>query len=227
MQTSIEKDMNSITAQSETVRICLNQQWTYHMIKRGMDLLISVAAIIIFIPIMLITSIAIKIEEPNGDVLYDALRTGKNGKPFVCKKFRSMREDADKKKRMLMDANEMSGPVFKVHDDPRVTKVGRFIRKFSIDELPQFFNVLTGEMSLVGPRPLVVEEAEQIPTQYKIRELVKPGITCIWQISGRNEIDFEDWMKMDLVYISKQSLKLDLLILLKTIPAVLSARGAS
>lgn len=227
MQTNFENGMNSIGEIPGRTLVSLNQHKMYHVVKRGMDLIIAFLTIVAVLPLMLITCICIKIEDPYGSILYNALRTGKNGQPFICKKFRSMRHDADSRKWMLLDANEMSGPVFKVHNDPRITKVGRFIRKYSIDELPQLFNVLSGEMSLVGPRPLIVEEAEQIPSRYRIRELVKPGITCIWQVSGRNEIDFEEWMKMDMVYISKQSLRLDLLLLLKTIPAVLSTRGAS
>ena len=121
----------------------------------------------------------------------------------------------------------MSGPVFKITNDPRVTKVGRIIRKASIDELPQLFNVFRGEMSFVGPRPLPIKEEEAVPEKYRGRELVKPGITCIWQVSGRNNIDFEDWMKLDLEYVQKQSLLLDLKLLFQTIPAVLTNRGAS
>ena len=138
-----------------------------------------------------------------------------------------MYANADEIKSQLMNQNEMSGPVFKITNDPRVTKVGRVIRKTSIDELPQLFNVFRGEMSLVGPRPLPIKEEEAVPEKYRVRELVKPGITCIWQVSGRNNIDFEDWMKLDLEYVQKQSLLFDLKLLLKTIPAVLSNHGAS
>lgn len=142
-------------------------------------------------------------------------------------KFRSMYANADAIKEQLMAQNEMSGPVFKITNDPRVTKVGRIIRKASIDELPQLFNVFRGEMSFVGPRPLPIKEEEAVPEKYRGRELVKPGITCIWQVSGRNNIDFEDWMKLDLEYVQKQSLLLDLKLLFQTIPAVLTNRGAS
>jgi len=138
-----------------------------------------------------------------------------------------MYANADDIKGQLMARNEMSGPVFKIKDDPRVTRVGRFIRKTSIDELPQLINVWLGHMSLVGPRPLPVDEANAITEIGKVRELVKPGITCIWQTSGRNKVDFDQWMMMDAEYVRKQSVLLDLKLLIKTIPAVLTSRGAS
>lgn len=199
----------------------------YLISKRIFDILVSGIALIILSPIMLLTALAIKIEDPGGSVFYNAPRGGKDGVPFLCRKFRSMCNNADKIKASLMEKNEMSGPVFKMANDPRVTKVGHFIRKTSIDELPQLINVFLGEMSLVGPRPLPVAESEAIEGQYKVREKVKPGITCIWQVSGRNGIDFDDWMKLDMEYIQKQGVFFDLKLLLMTIPAVLSNRGAS
>ena len=176
---------------------------------------------------MLITAVAIKIENPKGKVFYNALRGGKDGVPFICHKFTSMCSSADAMKASLMTQNEMSGPVFKMKNDPRVTKVGRIIRKTSIDELPQLYDVFRGKMSLVGPRPLPVIEEDGVTGIYKARELVKPGITCIWQVSGRNNIDFNQWMEMDIEYVQKQSLLFDLKLLLMTIPAVFSNRGAS
>lgn len=199
----------------------------YRITKRLFDIIASALAIIVFSPIMLVTAIAIKMEDPRGKVFYKAPRGGKHCRPFACYKFRSMYANADEIKEKLMSQNEMSGPVFKIANDPRVTKVGRIIRKTSIDELPQLFNVFRGEMSFVGPRPLPITEAEAVPEKYRGRELVKPGITCIWQVSGRNNIDFEDWMKLDLEYIQKQSLLFDLKLLLQTVPAVLTNRGAS
>ena len=204
-----------------------NAHLLYRVSKRLFDILVSAAALVVLSPVMLLTAIAIKIEDPKGSVFYNAPRGGKDGVPFVCRKYRSMCSNADEIKVSLMEQNEMSGPVFKIAEDPRVTKVGRFIRKTSIDELPQLFNVFLGEMSLVGPRPLPVAEAEAITGIYKIRERVKPGITCIWQVSGRNNIDFDDWMKLDIEYIQKQSILFDLKLLLRTVPAVLSNRGAS
>lgn len=199
----------------------------YRVTKRLFDVVASALAILVFSPVMLITALAIKIEDPHGKVLYKAPRGGKDRVPFACYKFRSMYANADAIKEQLMAQNEMSGPVFKITNDPRVTKVGRIIRKASIDELPQLFNVFRGEMSFVGPRPLPIKEEEAVPEKYRGRELVKPGITCIWQVSGRNNIDFEDWMKLDLEYVQKQSLLLDLKLLFQTIPAVLTNRGAS
>ena len=199
----------------------------YLFIKRFFDIIVSGLALIVLSPIMLLTALAIKIEDPKGTVFYSAPRGGKDGIPFLCYKYRSMCSNADEIKDSLMGQNEMSGPVFKITHDPRVTKVGRFIRKTSIDELPQLFNVFLGQMSLVGPRPLPIKEEEAVEGIYKVREKVKPGITCIWQVSGRNAIDFDDWMKLDMEYVQKQSLLFDLKLLLKTIPAVLSNRGAS
>ena len=199
----------------------------YVAIKRLFDIVASGIALLILSPIMLLTALAIKIEDPKGTVFYSAPRGGKDGIPFLCYKYRSMCSNADEIKDSLMGQNEMSGPVFKITHDPRVTKVGRFIRKTSIDELPQLFNVFLGQMSLVGPRPLPIKEEEAVEGIYKVREKVKPGITCIWQVSGRNAIDFDDWMKLDMEYVQKQSLLFDMKLLLKTIPAVLSNRGAS
>jgi len=141
-------------------------------------------------------------------------------------KFRTMREDAEEMKESVRHLNVMDGPVFKAKDDPRITRVGRFLRKFSFDELPQLWNVLQGEMSMVGPRPPIPEEVARYQRWQKRRLSMRPGLTCLWQISGRSKVDFDTWMKMDLDYIDTWSLKLDLLILLKTIPAVLSGRGA-
>lgn len=187
----------------------------------------SAAGLVILSPVMLLTAAAIKLEDPSGKVFYNALRGGKDGVPFVCHKFRSMCSSADADKVSLMSRNEMDGPVFKIRDDPRITKVGRVIRRMSIDELPQLYDVLRGKMSLVGPRPLPVEEESEVKGIYKTREKVKPGITCIWQVSGRNNINFDDWMKLDMEYVRRQSLTFDFKLLLKTVPAVLSSKGAS
>ena len=204
-----------------------NRSIGYRFIKRAFDIIASFLGLIILSPILLITAIAIKIEDPKGKVFYNSLRGGQYGVPFLFYKFRSMYDDADEIKSTLTEQNEMQGPVFKIKNDPRVTRVGAIVRKTSIDELPQLVNVLQGNMSLVGPRPLVIEEARAIPSQYKAREGVRPGLTCIWQVSGRNEVDFDDWMQMDLEYLRERSLGLDAKILLKTVPAVFSGRGAS
>ena len=221
-------DNVDLAYQQEAVgTIILNQRLWYRIPKRLFDIVASAMAIILLSPVFLITSLAIKLEDPKGKVLYIAPRGGLNGRPFPCLKFRSMYANADEMKVKLMDQNEMSGPVFKIKDDPRITKIGKFIRKTSIDELPQLFNVFVGQMSFVGPRPLPIAEEKAVEGKYKTRELVKPGITCICQVSGRNAIDFDDWMKLDIEYVQKQSLMFDLVLLLKTIPAVLSNRGAS
>jgi lipopolysaccharide/colanic/teichoic acid biosynthesis glycosyltransferase len=161
-------------------------------------------------------------------VLFRQQRAGLNGRPFTMLKFRSMSTDAEQRKQELAVLNEMSGPVFKVTNDPRITPIGRFLRKWSLDEWPQFVNVLRGEMSLVGPRPLPVDEVARFDDPAHRRRLsVKPGLTCLWQVSGRNEVrDFKDWVRLDLEYIDNWSFWLDLKILCRTVLAVLAGTGA-
>jgi exopolysaccharide biosynthesis polyprenyl glycosylphosphotransferase len=195
-------------------------------IKRLMDIIISAVLLILLLPVLAIISILIKLES-KGPVFFKQVRSGLNGRRFTLLKFRSMVADAEDMKRELLYLDETDGPVFKIANDPRVTKIGRFIRKTSIDELPQLINVLKGDMSLVGPRPPVPEEVERYERWQRRRLSMKPGITCIWQVSGRSAIGFKRWMDMDLEYIDKWSLGLDIKILLKTIPAVLSGKGAS
>jgi exopolysaccharide biosynthesis polyprenyl glycosylphosphotransferase len=175
-------------------------------------------------PIMLATSLLIKLES-KGPVLFKQVRAGENGKNFHLYKFRTMCIDAEDKKAALSTRNEMSGPVFKIREDPRVTTIGRLLRKFSIDELPQFVNVLKGEMSLVGPRPPLPSEVSGYQPWQHRKLSVKPGVTCLWQINGRNQVDFDEWMRLDLEYIDNWSLALDTKILLKTLPAVLKGTG--
>ncbi|MFZ5979349.1 MAG: sugar transferase [Candidatus Zixiibacteriota bacterium] len=194
-------------------------------LKSIIDRVGALLGLILSAPIFLLTALIIKIES-RGPVLFKQLRSGLNGKPFFLLKFRTMCSDAEDKKDALKAYNEMSGPVFKIKNDPRITRVGRFLRKYSIDEIPQFINVLKGDMSLVGPRPpLPMEVAKYEPWQHR-RLSVKPGVTCIWQVNGRNAIDFEDWMKLDLEYIDNWSLWLDTKILVKTVPTVLKGSGA-
>lgn len=195
--------------------------------KQLIDYLGALVLLILTFPLFIIVSILIKLTSP-GPVFFKQLRCGLNGKPFVMYKFRSMRTDAEQLKHELEVLNEMSGPVFKLSDDPRVTPVGRILRKFSLDELPQLINVMRGEMSLVGPRPLPVDEVKRFDDfAYRRRLSVKPGLTCLWQISGRSEVtDFKEWVRLDLEYIDNWSLWLDLKILLKTIPVVLAGKGA-
>ena len=195
--------------------------------KRAIDLVGAIVGLIVISWLMLLTALAIKVTSP-GPVLFRQLRGGRHGKPFTMYKFRSMRTDAEMRRAEFLAFNQMSGPVFKIDNDPRVTPVGRFIRKLSIDELPQLINVLRGDMSLVGPRPLPLYEVEKFETTAQRRRLsVQPGLTCLWQISGRNEIkNFQDWVKLDLKYIDNWSLWLDIKILCKTIPVVLLGMGA-
>ncbi|MDZ7724145.1 MAG: sugar transferase [candidate division KSB1 bacterium] len=194
-------------------------------VKRVIDIIVSFTVLLIFSPVMLIVALLIKLTS-KGPVLFKQERIGLNGRKFTLFKFRSMVVDAEKLKEKLMQQNEMTGPVFKMKKDPRITSVGYFLRRTSIDELPQFLNVLKGDMSIVGPRPPLESEVEQYEVWQRRRLSLKPGITCIWQISGRNRIEFEDWMKMDLEYIDNWSLFLDLKIMIKTFFVVLTGYGA-
>ena len=170
-------------------------------------------------------AIAIKLTS-RGPVIYRSLRPGIGGAPFACFKFRTMREHAEQVQADLESLNEKSGALFKIRHDPRLTRVGAFLRRFSLDELPQLINVIRGEMSLVGPRPLPTRDFERLEDWHKKRYLVTPGITGLWQVSGRSELDFDDLVRLDFLYLERWSVMLDLLILLKTIPAVLGRRGA-
>ena len=195
-------------------------------LKRIFDISIALATVVALSPILLIVSILIK-RDSRGDILFSQERIGLCGKPFKMWKFRSMVSDAEDTRKALEANNEMtSGVLFKIKDDPRITKVGRFLRKTSIDELPQLFNVLKGDMSLVGPRPPLPDEVRDYQRSDCRRLEALPGITCIWQVSGRSNIPFDQQVELDINYIRNQSLGLDLVLLLKTIPAVLFARGA-
>jgi exopolysaccharide biosynthesis polyprenyl glycosylphosphotransferase len=194
--------------------------------KRMLDVCISLVILALSAPVIVLAAIAIKITSP-GSVLFKQQRIGLNGRTFTLYKFRTMIADAHERLGEVSHLNEMSGPVFKAKADPRVTWVGRILRRFSLDELPQLWNVLRGDMSLVGPRPPIPEEVRSYHRWQRRRLSMKPGLTCLWQVNGRNNIDFEHWMRMDLQYIDEWSPSLDLKILLRTIPAVLLGRGAS
>ena len=194
--------------------------------KRLLDIGVSLAVLGIALPVITLVSLAIKLTSP-GSVLFKQARLGLNGRKFTLYKFRTMIEDAHERRGEVEHLNEMTGPVFKAKSDPRVTPVGRVLRRFSLDELPQLWNVFKGDMSLVGPRPPIPEEVASYHRKHRRRLSMKPGLTCLWQISGRNNIDFDRWMQLDLQYIDNWSPSLDLKILLRTIPAVLSGRGAS
>jgi len=193
--------------------------------KRALDVALSALALVVLAPLFLAVTLAIRLDSP-GPVFFRQRRVGMNGREFTLLKFRSMYRDAQARLDALRSRNEVSGPVFKMKDDPRVTRVGRLLRRTSIDELPQFWNVLRGEMSVVGPRPPIPAEVQQYERRHLRRLSVKPGITCTWQVSGRSAIGFDRWMELDLSYIDNWSLWHDVKILARTIPAVLTGRGA-
>jgi exopolysaccharide biosynthesis polyprenyl glycosylphosphotransferase len=205
--------------------------WRYvvfgaEFIKRFVDIVVSATALLILAPVFGLIALLIKLED-NGPVFFAQRRVGKWGREFRMYKFRSMCVDAEQKLQAVLQKNQHStGVTFKAKDDPRITKIGRWLRKFSLDEFPQFYNVLTGEMSLVGPRPPVPREVAMYTNGDRRRLEAKPGLTCFWQVSGRSEIDFPEQVQLDVQYIESQSFWLDLKILFKTVPAVLLGRGA-
>ena len=187
----------------------------YRFSKRTIDVIFSFLGLILLSPILLIVAILIKLES-KGPVIFSQKRVGLNGKEFNMYKFRSMVVNAEELKVKLAEKNEMSGPMFKIKDDPRITKIGKFIRKTSIDEVPQLFNILKGEMSLVGPRPSLPNEVKEFEPWMLKRLEVKPGLTCYWQVMGRNNIDFENWMKLDIRYVNERCFWLDIKLIFKT-----------
>lgn len=193
--------------------------------KGALDVSVAALALILLAPILLIVALAIKLTSP-GPVFFKQKRSGRGGLPFVMYKFRTMTVDAEARKAALRQHSEQDGPAFKLRHDPRVTRLGRFLRKTSLDELPQLWNVIRGEMSLVGPRPLPCDETEGCMAWQRRRLDVKPGLTCIWQIYGRSRVTFDEWCRMDLQYVQKQSLVFDLSLLLRTVPAVVLRKGA-
>jgi exopolysaccharide biosynthesis polyprenyl glycosylphosphotransferase len=200
--------------------------YSHSFLKRLFDIIVSALLLLLLSPFLLIIALLIYQDSP-GNVFFSQQRVGKNGKEFKMWKFRSMHANAEQLKTALMKQNEMVGGVlFKIKGDPRITKMGHFIRKYSIDEIPQLWNVLIGDMSLVGPRPPLPDEVEQYTAYEFSRLAVTPGITCIWQISGRSEIPFQQQVELDLQYIRIQSIWTDISIIIKTIPAVLGGRGA-
>jgi lipopolysaccharide/colanic/teichoic acid biosynthesis glycosyltransferase len=198
----------------------------YLIASRVIDVLVSSVALILAFPIMLAAALAIKLTSP-GPVLFRQPRAGRHRAAFSMYKFRTMYLGADDDKELFRKLNSLpTGPCFKMKDDPRVTTVGRWLRRSSIDELPQLLNVLAGDMGMVGPRPLPLDEVTDDTPEQALRLSVKPGITCLWQVSGRTEIPYDEWLALDVWYVRNRSLSLDLQILFKTIPAVLSGRGA-
>jgi lipopolysaccharide/colanic/teichoic acid biosynthesis glycosyltransferase len=200
--------------------------WAYQRCKRGIDTLAAAFGLLLMTPLFAVLALAIKLDSP-GPILFSQTRVGYCGRTFKCWKFRSMYTSAEDRKESLLGMNEMEGgTTFKMQNDPRITRVGRFIRKASIDELPQLWNVFIGDMSLVGPRPPIPQEVANYCAYDRQRLIVKPGITCIWQVSGRSNIPFNEQVNLDLKYILRRSFRLDLWLLLRTISAVLLAKGA-
>lgn len=197
----------------------------YAFWKRVLDAVGSAGLIALLSPVFLVIALLVKVTS-RGSVVYRQVRVGREGREFVFYKFRSMYEDADRRLQEVLDKNEKAGPIFKMKNDPRVTPVGRVLRKYSLDELPQLFNVLKGDMSLVGPRPPLPREVEQYDDRALQRLSVLPGITCLWQICGRSDTSFEDWLELDSLYVENMSFWLDLKILMKTPLSVIRGDGA-
>ncbi len=197
----------------------------FYVGKRVFDVMASILGMVLLSPIFLATALAIRLED-GGPVIFSQERNGLDGKVFRMYKFRSMCVNAEKMHQDLLDKNELDGPAFKMKHDPRLTKVGKFIRRTSIDELPQLINIIKGEMSVVGPRPLPTYETEKCTPYQKQRLLVKPGLTCYWQICGRSHIPFDEWIEMDLKYISEACIWVDFKIVCRTVVSVLTGRGA-
>ena len=209
---------NDIPIFTETeILKAISDKKKYDQIKRIIDIILAIFAIVLFSPLFLLISIMILIDDPNGSPIYVSYRCGKNGKLFKFYKFRTMVKNADQHVEQLLKFNEVDGPVFKIKHDPRLTKFGKILRKYSLDELPQFFNVLIGDMSIVGPRPPIEREVKQYSDYQKMRLLIKPGLTCYWQIQPkRNHASFDQWVYLDLKYILDRNLKLDIYIIIKT-----------
>lgn len=204
----------------------IQRRYGYRFVKRGFDILASLMGLILLSPLFLIVVIAIKVDDPRGKVFYSQIRLGRGERPFKMFKFRSMFVDADKKLADLLKYNEVDGAMFKMKEDPRVTRIGHFIRKYSIDELPQLINVLKGDMSLVGPRPPLEREVANYSEYAKQRLYVKPGCTGLWQVSGRNSVGFDEMVELDLQYIEKRSFWFDLKIMFLTVKIMIWPNSA-
>ena len=222
-----EEEFDEVAIAIDFSEVLAKESILYSVTKRLIDIVGSLCGIILLSPLFLIVAILIKLEDPKGKVFFAQERNGRYPKTFKMYKFRSMVHNAEDLLKDLMDRNEQTGPVFKINDDPRITKVGKFIRKTSIDELPQLFNVLKGDMSLVGPRPPIPHEVEQYNSYQMQRLAVKPGLTCIWQVSGRNNIGFDEWVEMDIEYIKTRNLWLDIKLIFKTVGVLFGDDNAS
>lgn len=204
----------------------IQRRYGYRFVKRGFDIFASLMGLILLSPLFLIVAIAIKVDDPRGKVFYSQIRLGRGERPFKMFKFRSMVSNADKLMVQLTEENEVSGAMFKMREDPRVTRVGRIIRKYSIDELPQLINVVIGSMSLVGPRPPLPQEVSEYTEYDKQRLLIKPGCTGLWQATVRNGVGFDEMVRLDLIYVKRQSSLYDLWILLLTVKIILKPNNA-
>jgi len=197
----------------------------YLAAKRLVDVALALVGLVLLLPLLPAIVGLIKLDS-RGPILFRQKRVGQGGRLFTCYKFRSMVPDAESRKAELVAMNEATGPAFKIRNDPRITAIGHFLRRSSLDEVPQLFNVLLGQMSMVGPRPQIPAEVELYEPWHRGRLAVTPGITCLWQISGRSQVGFDEWMRLDLEYVRRRSLALDLRILLGTLPAVIARKGA-
>ncbi|AOH53626.1 multidrug MFS transporter [Peribacillus muralis] len=209
-----DKDLHPILEQ-------VNENKVYLNVKRFIDVFGALVGMIIFLPIIILVVLLVKLENPKGSIFFKQVRIGKDGKEFNMYKFRSMVVDAEKRLPDLVRHNEIAGPMFKMKDDPRITRIGKFIRKTSIDELPQFWNVLVGEMSLVGPRPPLLREVKEYSAYDKQRLLVTPGCTGLWQVSGRNALSFQEMVELDLQYIKQRTIITDITIILRTVKVMI------
>lgn len=213
-------DVGSAHAQFE-----IRENLIYRTTKRLFDIVVGFLILILLLPIIPVIALMIRLDTP-GPVFFKQNRVGKDGRIFKFYKFRSMLREAEGQQKTVQEFNEKDGPIFKIRSDPRITDVGRFLRRSSLDEIPQILNVLKGDMSLVGPRPPLPGEVQHYRPWHRKRLEVMPGITCLWQISGRSHISFDEWMRLDMEYLKNRSFKTDLMIFLKTIPAVIARKGA-
>ena len=198
----------------------------YWIVKRAQDIMLSSIALVVLLPVMLLIALVVYIDDPKGSPIFSQIRCGRDGKEFKFYKFRSMCVNAEEKLKELLDQNEMEGPAFKIKEDPRITRVGKFLRKTSLDELPQLWNILKGDMTIVGPRPALPREVEMYDDYLKQRLYVTPGLTCYWQIQPhRNKLTFDEWMELDIRYIQERSFLVDWKIIFKTVGAVFGMDG--
>ncbi|MCM2983562.1 sugar transferase [Niallia circulans] len=211
---------------ARTEEVLIKEQKAYLLFKRVFDILCAIIGLLILSVLFFIIGFLIKFEDKQGSIFFKQTRIGKDGKPFEMYKFRSMVSNAEDLKASLMDKNEATGPVFKIKDDPRVTRVGKFIRKTSIDELPQLINVLKGEMSLVGPRPSLPQEVAAYSSYERQRLKIVPGITCYWQVGGRSNLSFSEWVELDLKYIRERNLFIDFKLIIKTFFVLFGSKDA-